>query len=569
VIQPLLDQGYFESLTIDRNRLYSQILDNLNKAAGVGFPIESIATRLSEAWSGKPGQETLYQQAQECATCFRSYCLQNNLLDFSLQLETFTRILWPSFLCRSYLAKTYRHLIYDNIEEDVPVVHDILQAWLPEFDSALLIYDSEGGYRAFLGADPQSGRSLEKQCNESAQLDQSFVAPPPIQHLGEAFHTALLRTRQPIQPDLNSAYTLQHERFAPQMVEWVCQKTAELIQQGLPPGEIAILSPYLSDSLRFSLMNRLNELGIANHSHRPSRSLSEEPATRCLLTLARLAHPQWQIPCQPEDVRLALLQAIDGLDLVRAQFLAPVLYKPGALPGSFDQIIPTTKQRITFTLGERFEQLSQWLRTYIEGEPQELDVFLSRLFGEVLSQPGFGFHVQYDAAAITAQLIESVQKFRRVAGATLAATNTPTGKAYLQMVQQGILAAQYLHQWEEESNSVFLAPAHTFLMSNRPVSVQFWLNVGSQGWWERLYQPLTHPVVLSRHWPQGSLWADANEFNTNQHALSRLLTGLLRRCREHVYLCATGLDESGNEERGALLLALQTIRRTLSTSTRS
>ena len=35
-------------------------------------------------------------------------------------------------------------------------------------------------------------------------------------------------------------------------------------------------------------------------------------------------------------------------------------------------------------------------------------------------------------------------------------------------------------------------------MSNRPVDYQFWLDVGGRGWFERLYQPLTHPYVLSR-----------------------------------------------------------------------
>ena len=35
-------------------------------------------------------------------------------------------------------------------------------------------------------------------------------------------------------------------------------------------------------------------------------------------------------------------------------------------------------------------------------------------------------------------------------------------------------------------------------MMNRPVTVQFWLDVGSSGWYERLDQPLTHPQVLSR-----------------------------------------------------------------------
>ena len=66
-IAPLLEKGYFESLAIDRNRLYSQILDNLNKAALVGFPHEEYAARLKDAWVGQESQVTLYDQAQETA----------------------------------------------------------------------------------------------------------------------------------------------------------------------------------------------------------------------------------------------------------------------------------------------------------------------------------------------------------------------------------------------------------------------------------------------------------------------------------------------------------------------
>ncbi|HEX7433705.1 MAG TPA: hypothetical protein VF326_08605, partial [Anaerolineaceae bacterium] len=38
LVRPLLDEGFFSSVTLSPNRLYSQILDNLNKSAFVGFP---------------------------------------------------------------------------------------------------------------------------------------------------------------------------------------------------------------------------------------------------------------------------------------------------------------------------------------------------------------------------------------------------------------------------------------------------------------------------------------------------------------------------------------------------
>ena len=186
VLRPLLAEGYFESITLDRNRLYSQILDSLNKSATVGFPYTEIGARLDAAWAGDPAQRRVYADVQECATRFRQYCLQHNLLDFSLLLEVFTTHLWPDPTVRDYLTRTYRHLIYDNVEEDVPRSHDVIREWLPDFDFALLIFDEGGGYRTFLGADAQTGAALSELCNEQISLDESFVMSPEIAQLADS-----------------------------------------------------------------------------------------------------------------------------------------------------------------------------------------------------------------------------------------------------------------------------------------------------------------------------------------------------------------------------------------------
>ena len=84
LIRPLLREGMFGSVTIARNRIYGQILDNLNKAAVIGFPHTEIGSRLKSAWSGEPGQSNVYTDAQTCAIVFRQFCLDHNLLDFSI-----------------------------------------------------------------------------------------------------------------------------------------------------------------------------------------------------------------------------------------------------------------------------------------------------------------------------------------------------------------------------------------------------------------------------------------------------------------------------------------------------
>jgi hypothetical protein len=276
-----------------------------------------------------------------------------------------------------------------------------------------------------------------------------------------------------------------------------------------------------------------------------------------LLTLAELAHPGWGIHPTKFDVAYAFLSAIEGMDLVRAQLLAEIVYRPrDSTLSSFEQIRSKVQERLTFVFGQQYELLRTWLEEYRAQPVEPLDHFLRSLFGEILSQKGFGFHSNLDAARTAASLIESIQKFRQAMEASGDA-GMDVGSEYLAMLQDGVIAAQYIEAWQTEpAEAVLIAPAHTFLMMNRPARVQFWLDVGSGGWWERLFQPLTQPYVLSRAWERNRLWTDADDQAANQQTLSRVVTGLLRRCRERTFLGMSDLGESGFEQRGPLLKAI-------------
>jgi hypothetical protein len=571
LVRPLLDQGYFESITIDRNRLYSQILDNLNKSAAVGFPLEEIGERLISAWYGDPVQRRVYTDAQESAALFRAYCLEKNLLDFSLQLEVFWKYAWPEEYIRKYLARSFRHLIYDNVEEDVPRSHDLVRSWLPEFESALLICDEGGGFRRFLGADPSSGQALAELCQYTFTLKESFVSSEAILRLDQDLQTVILTGRsQPTETNFNtSGLTLllrpdsEHElpRFYPELLEAISTETAALVQDGMPPSEIAILAPYLSDSLRFSLTNRLEAHGIPWQTQRPSRSLHDEPASKAMLTLAELAHPVWKIHPSKFDVAYALLQIITDMDLVRAQLLTEIVYRQKDLSlAPFDGLMADAQERITYTFGSRYTTLREWILEYQSHEALPLDHFLRKLFGEVLSQPGFGFHSNLDAIHVAGNLVESIRKFRGATESAFDPQAVETGREYLEMLREGVISAQYLESWRiQDQPAVWISPAYTFLMRNHPTSVQFWLDAGSSGWYERLAQPLTQPYVLSRAWETGQIWTDADEVRHNQENLACLVSGLLHRCKDRIYLGISELGESGFEQRGELIKAFQVI----------
>ena len=593
-------------------------------------------------------QTRVYAEAQECADRFRAHCLAHNLLDFSLQYELFAQRLWPLPACRDYLTRRYTHLIVDNVEEDTPVAHDLLAAWLPTCASALVIYDWEAGYRRFLGADSRGAYRLKTLCNEHVALTDSFVTSPEVHALEGRLARALGAQRgaepvavvmgrgrartdasemsfdaQPAEPaapalppdaaGVRPALDFTSHRYHPEMLDWVADEIAGLVHgRGIAPQQIAVLAPFLGSGLRFALDNRLTARDVPVRSHRPSRSLREEPVTACLLTLAVLAHPAWGAPPSKFDVAYALTQAIDEMDLVRAQLLTEVVYRvrDGApILGSFADIEPAMQERITFLLGGRYEGLRAWLgaqtderrrtkderrtargsSSFVVRHSSDLDHFLARLFGELLSQPGYGFHGNFSAGEVTANVIESARKFRQVMGRAEGSGVRDQGSGdrrqetgdgrqgtggrrqaaaqdlaqnYIALVQEGVVAAQYVRSWRRQpTDAVLLAPAYTFLMSNQPVAHQFWLDVGSSGWWERLNQPLTQPYVLSRTWQAGAQWTDLDEYAARQETLHALAIGLVRRCRTQIHLGLSELGEQGIEQRGPLLRAIQRVLR--------
>src|SRR5215208_2387296 len=567
IVRPLLEQGYFESVTIDRNRLYSQILDNLNKAAVIGFPHTQIAERLDSAYYGDPAQRRVYADAQDCANRFREYCLGHNLLDFSLEMEVFSNVLWPLPEVRDYLTRTYRHLIYDNVEEDNARSHDIIRDWLPNFDSALLLSDPSGGFRYFLGADIQTGSSLVQLCDEQIEVQESFVSTAEVTYLREGLIKAIdptFESRVESQKPDGSPLSFVQSRFYPELLDLVVGEIEKTLEAGVSPSEIVILAPYLSDALRFSVTNRLEARGVPWRSHRPSRSLRDEPASHALITFAALAHPHWNVHPPKFDVAYALMQSVEGLDLVRAQLLTEIVYRQRDLTLSpFDEIMEEVQERITFTMGNRYSTLRDWLAEYREGLPLPLDHFFRKLFGEVLSQPGYGYHRDFDSVRVAGNLVESVKNFRRAMEPSIVGKDRPDfdlGREYITMLDEGVIAASYFEAWRsEDKDAVLVSPAHTFLMTNRPVTYQFWLDPGSSGWYQRLIQPLTHPYVLSRGWEPGRMWGDADEVQVSTESMARLISGLLLRCRERVYLGISELGESGYEERGELLRAFQRV----------
>lgn len=575
LVSPLIEEGYFADLPLTRPRLYSQLLDNLNKATTNGIPYKDIGPYLKAANIGEQPPVDRVQDIVQTVEAYRTFCVEHNLLDFSLYLELFWMMMTEIEPARVHLFGQYQHLVYENSEEDFPMAHAFVRDWIDDpgapLESALVVYDRDAGYRRFLAANPKSALKLKEVCLEPLEVNAPASMPESLQDLEKALVHAINEkplNNPPSFSDADPQYFIHSDRLHHHMIQRVIGQVSYLVQEGAAPRDIAIISPFLSDSMHYALATGLDDEGILHYVHRPSRTLRDEPVTKVLLTLAELAHPAWQLN-RPSLERIThmLHRVLTGADLVRATLLAAsvdegVQVSIGLKP--FEEVGGQTGERIGFAVGEAYEVLRTWLKAYAEGDALPVDHFFSKLFGEVLSQPGFGFYQDIAAGSQVGSVVESARKFRQAVASVLDHEAETSGKAYVQMVQEGVVSAFYALDWADMPDAVLIAPVHTFLLRNRPCAHQLWLDVGSTSWHKRIHQPLTNPYVLSKDWDPSEAWSNKWEHRFEQERLAGLVAGLLRRCTASVNLYHTELSAHGQEQTGELLEVLGEARRMLS-----
>lgn len=580
LVEPLmLTQGYFGDLAIRRDRLLSQLIDNLNKSALVGFDHTQIFERLRGAWTGEADRIKTFWQAQDCATQFRAFCRARNLLDFSLTTELFDRHLLQQPAFQAFLAGRYRHLLVDNLEENVPVAQRLVSWLLPRCDSAVLLLDTLGGHRVFLGADAAGAEQVAAQCRDQLRLTQRVAGSRGALVFAQGVQRALRATVAAATDDPAPGTSAPAVAILPDAKYWIgmvraaAARIAELVAAGTPAGTIAVVAPYVSEVLRFALQEELTAYGIQLFLLRPSTPLREQSTVRGLLILATLAHPEWELrqhgdPWQPapSDVALTLETALADLDPVRARLLARHAVPVGGrslvdLSGVGDDApagLARLWEQVGYQVREQYQTLQLWLATYTAGEPTSLDAFFTLLFGDVLSRPGFGLYSDVAGARACGRLVESAFKFAEAVGRADRALPGELARAYTELVLGGIASAEYLLDWPDEppDDAVVLATAYAYVTRDLRSDVQLWLELGAEGWWNRPNQPLTHPYVLSNNWSPGQPWRDIEEDVARRETLGKLVYGLAARCNQKILLGSSELGVDGLEQRGPLQRAV-------------
>jgi hypothetical protein len=524
-------------------RIAIQIASNLSTvAAASGLSPGEMARRLAAA--DREEKAPLYEMVHALLENFREQCLAAGILDYGLSLHLFTGVLMQHGPYLDHLRAQYRYLLVDDLDESVPAEQDFLAALTGQMEQAVLAFGIDGGHGSFMGADPTSALQRFRPGAQEVELTGSYTCSAEAFDFGQAMNNRIMGKR----PERRFTGIVE-ERIAMElrgdMIEAVVEKVIALVDRGVPPGEIALISPHVDRALEVTANRTLGARAIPVQNLSLSRRLVDEPYARAIITLAGLVYPHWKIPHETAGSFTNAMQLLLKLDPIRASILGDAIWRP---PVELPDLDATgLRRRIGFERAEAYEYLKKWVH---DAQKREMgtDEFAQAVVSEVMA-PLVGDELTTEKLHACQQLLLSAHRFRQ---AMERFGDGAYGSEYVKMLTEGTVAAEPLEAYDPAKDAITLATPFSYLTSRLTSQYQIWVDISGDGWYPNDVKELANPHVLSRRWEEGDRWTDTRNNRIRQANAARTVRALIRRCRGRLILAECSLTPWGQEQEGGL-----------------
>ncbi|BAY37578.1 hypothetical protein NIES2111_19170 [Nostoc sp. NIES-2111] len=571
-----LDTETLQRAGVNEYRLVRRILDLMQLAAYSGTPCENIAEVLQTGLEDN-NANLEPQFLASLLLDWRNWCLERGFLTYGIITELYGQHLLNHENYQQHLAKRYQAVLADDVDEYPGVVRNLFEVLLDQGAIAAFSYNPDGGVRLGLGADPEYMAGLAKRCQVEtlAGATESLadrLVGPMVESLTEPMFLSGLPSI------VKSIQTTSRAQLLRQTAEVI----ANAIKSGdVQPEQVAIIAPGLDAIARYTIIEILTKQNIPVESLNDQRPLISSPVIRALLTMMALVYPGLGRLVDRDAVAEMLVVLSrkpeppqtpaplpTNIDPVRAELIADYCFVPHP---DHPNLLPVTSferwDRIGYAATTAYGEILQWLEE--QRSQQELRLIpspISLLDRAIQRFLWNGSNLPYDQLAALRELLETAQHYweietrlkqSRGAGEELVSQQSIVNNTiaeFIQLLRRGTITANPypLRPIGSVRKAVTLATIFQYRASRRFHQWHFWLDAGSPLWAKGGAATLFGaPFFLQNR--LGQPWTAEDEKSAEQTRLQRILSDLLSRVSQRIYLCHSDLAVNGQEQLGPLL----------------
>ncbi|MEI6370655.1 MAG: recombinase family protein [Nostocales cyanobacterium ELA608] len=567
-----LDSEVLRLVGMNENRLVRLILDLWQLAAYSGVPCEKISQILDSGL--KDNSINLAPEfLGSLLLNWRNWCLERGLLTYALITELYHHKLLTHCSYQEHLKKRFQMIIADDVDDYPAIAANLFEFLLDAGAVGAFSYNHHGAVRWGLGADPQYLSRLSGRC----QVEN--LTNPPADSLGYSLTEQMVElVTQPIMTlSLPSGVQPIQTNSRAQLL----RQTAEIIIAGVNSGKVAadevvIIAPGLDAIARYTLVKILTKQNIEVEPLNEQRPLISSSVVRALLTLMALVYTGFGRLVDRNAVAemlvvLSQYHSQNGeetefyhskIDPVRAGLIADTCFVPHP---NTPNLLPVKTferwDRIGHIATESYEEILQWIGK--QREEYQHPVFL--LYKAIQDFIYKHKNSSYQELAVLRELLESAQHYWEIdtrlkqTDSLLFSLHTPealsiTINEFIQLLQRGTITANPypMRPSGNSKKAVTLATIFQYRASRKKHRWHFWLDIASPLWAKGGAASLFGANLFLRD-RLGQPWTAENEQLAEEQRLQRIITDLLARVSDKLYLCHSDLAVNGQEQMGPLL----------------
>ncbi len=454
-------------------------------------------------------KESFAEEAAKALKLFNHKTLQYRAFDYLRQIQIFNYI----YKNTNYF-KNIEYLIVDDADEMPPVCIDFIEYISKQLKYHYICIDKNGSSRSgYLSADKSAVSRLSRIFNEVLQNDITN------EELDAEIIFNNVRTNE---KKLLKNFTIYALPKRAQMVDFTVSEIKKLLESGVLPQEIAIITPIQDELLKFTLKEALNPINYIFLSG--SEKLIQNPLIKSCINILKLIEG---IGISEFEFRNIISDFLN-IPLKNSKELIHKFKEKGEIPKievsknneNYQKFLAITDElkQAEIPLSEKVTKLFYELTGYIN--PNNIEKF--NFF------------------------IKQLRGFEGVKQAGLEISN----KEIIEQIERSIISENPSFT-ELDLNGIVVSTPQKLIDFKIQTKYQFWLDITSNEWVKSDTGPLYNAWVFQAGWNKTSFTIE-DELELSKEKTARILRKLTLLATKHIYAYSSLFDTLGAENFGGI-----------------
>lgn len=484
-----IQEGYFEDITGTNKSIANSIMTNINKAAFNLTDFDSIGEKI---YSSKKNRDSIYRfsytQMDEIISYYINSLLSNSILDNALSVYLYNQYLLTDDFYIKNLFKEVRYIIVDSLESSSNVEVDFIAKALDNVLESYIYIDYSKDYSVFNNIDiDYINEKIISKIN-SQEKDKIKKKSIKIEDL------YLLNAKV----ELNQSSQLYNE-----MLDLISNKIISLIESGVSPRDIAIISPINNTILEYQIRDSLIEKNIDVFNTKKDKKAIDYPYGNALVVATCIFYGY--LDFIKEDEYLSFLETLLEINRIKA----------------FKLLNETRNSSIDDIDG--YSQYCDILQ-YIE-DKKKSDIKIHEFLIQFYIDKMLGLKEGKKNVGLCKKIITESESFSE----SINLLGMREEKIFIEALKTTINDYYSVVDLEElkSKDKIVITTPYSYISSNIDRSIQIWVDIGSNAWNMKIEKDISNLIVLRKSFEEKKVYTNEMEEYYKKYYLYNTVYNLL------------------------------------------